>query len=404
MKLSHTFLGGLAAVWAEFCPDKECYFELRLQWRLTMSCMNPADKFWYPVTFDDGGTTIHKYESALYPQKGTYKDDEGVPQFKPWLYQDHTFDESRCVYGDGSRTGIVTINDQHPGPVLEVNKDALVHVTVVNELLGGTAAYIHFHGFKFGGGYMWYDGVAGLTQCPIVSGQKFTYSFIASEVGLRWYHGHGSGLKLDGLYGPIIVYETNPRQHEPNVLMINDHFSEITHGTAAGPILASSVYTHAGTGELDNNLNTRWFMEDGTSTTPSTFDSLLINGRQATMDNQIPMSAYDMRENKSLHLVCSSAETGIEVEVANHEIRLLELDGYPVNPTVARRLYLGPGETAKIELNVLDTNNVEMEMNVLLKANAAGSYRGWVDKETKQRSESPTAYAILKLTDDDDWC
>ena len=50
-------------------------------------------------------------------------------------------------------------------------------------------------------GYYWYDGVSGITQCNIGSSQTFTYSFIATEVGTRWYHGHGSGVKLDGLYG-----------------------------------------------------------------------------------------------------------------------------------------------------------------------------------------------------------
>ena len=47
-----------------------------------------------------------------------------------------------------------------------------------------------------------------LTQCPIPTSQRFTYSFVASEVGLRWYHGHGSGLKVDGLYGPSKFFST----------------------------------------------------------------------------------------------------------------------------------------------------------------------------------------------------
>ena len=98
-----------------------------------MSCLNPVDNFWYPITFDDdSGETIHQYESGLYPKTGTFEDDESVPDFKPWLYKEHKFDKSRCVYGDGNKTGVVTINGQHPGPVLEVNQNALVHVTVVN--------------------------------------------------------------------------------------------------------------------------------------------------------------------------------------------------------------------------------------------------------------------------------
>ena len=38
----------------------------------------------------------------------------------------------------------------------------------------------------------------------------------------------------------------------------------------------------------------------------------------------------------------------------------------------------------------------------MLKANAAGKYKGWVNKDTKQSSESPTAYTVIKLTDNDE--
>ena len=60
------------------------------------------------------------------------------------------------------------------------------------------------------------------------------------------------------------------------------------------------VYTHNGSGELDNNLNTRWFMEDGVSTTPSAIDSLLINGRAATLSNDIPLRNRKFKNNQSI--------------------------------------------------------------------------------------------------------
>ena len=74
-----------------------------------------------------------------------------------------------------------------------------------------------------------------------------------------------------------------------------------------------------------------------------------------------------------------------------------------MNPAFARRLYLGPGETAKVTLVPLEDKNeiVNEQQNVLLKANAAGKYRGWVNKDLKQASATPTAYSIIKLTDSD---
>ena len=84
-------------------------------------------------------------------------------------------------------------------------------------MMGGASATVHFHGFTFSNGYAWYDGVAGIHQCPIAPKQSFTYNFIASEVGTRWYHGHGSGLKMDGLFGAIIVH---PRHGSLNFIML----------------------------------------------------------------------------------------------------------------------------------------------------------------------------------------
>ena len=166
-----------------------------------MSCFNPADEYWYPVTFDENGRTVQDFRNNLYT--GAHEDDGvEVPDFKPELFEhDLSFNESNCLYSDGYKHAVITINDQSPGPVLEVTQGALVHVTIINDMMGGAAATIHFHGFKFAKNYYWYDGVEMITQCPIPSGQKFTYSFIASEAGIRWYHGHGTGLKVDGLFG-----------------------------------------------------------------------------------------------------------------------------------------------------------------------------------------------------------
>ena len=53
------------------------------------------------------------------------------------------------------------MNGHSPAEVLEVYEGALVHVKVVNRLMGGVSPTIHFHGLKMDQGYFWYDGVAG---------------------------------------------------------------------------------------------------------------------------------------------------------------------------------------------------------------------------------------------------
>mgnify|MGYP000059998081 CR=1 FL=1 len=60
----------------------------------------------------------------------------------------------------------------------------------------------------------------GVTQCGILPHQSFTYSFIAEEVGTRWYHGHSGGIRMDGVYGAFIVTPNGPSRSKPaNVIL-----------------------------------------------------------------------------------------------------------------------------------------------------------------------------------------
>ena len=51
--------------------------------------------------------------------------------------------------------------------------------------------------------------IKGITQCGIQTHQTFTYSFIAEEVGTRRWHSHSGALKIDGIYGAVIVHPAN---------------------------------------------------------------------------------------------------------------------------------------------------------------------------------------------------
>lgn len=62
----------------------------------------------------------------------------------------------------------------------------VVHVT--NHLLT-QAITIHWHGIHQMSA-PWMDGVAYITQCPIMPRQSFTYRFIATPAGTHWYHDH----------------------------------------------------------------------------------------------------------------------------------------------------------------------------------------------------------------------
>lgn len=49
------------------------------------------------------------------------------------------------------------------------------------------------------------DGVAFITQYPILPGQNQTYKFKAFPFGTHFYHAHIGDQRTMGLYGPLIV-------------------------------------------------------------------------------------------------------------------------------------------------------------------------------------------------------
>lgn len=51
----------------------------------------------------------------------------------------------------------------------------------------------------------WSDGVPGLSQLPIASGDQFIYRWKATQYGTYYYHAHRRGQIEDGLYGPIYI-------------------------------------------------------------------------------------------------------------------------------------------------------------------------------------------------------
>lgn len=52
----------------------------------------------------------------------------------------------------------------------------------------------------------WSDGPSYITQCPVQSGQTFTYEFtLVKQKGTLFWHAHFSWLRAT-VYGAIIIY------------------------------------------------------------------------------------------------------------------------------------------------------------------------------------------------------
>ncbi len=76
-------------------------------------------------------------------------------------------------------------NGRTPGPTIEVTEGERVRIYVTNKLPEPTS--VHWHGLVLPNGM---DGVAGLTQRPIMPGETFKYEFDCTRPGTYMYHPH----------------------------------------------------------------------------------------------------------------------------------------------------------------------------------------------------------------------
>jgi FtsP/CotA-like multicopper oxidase with cupredoxin domain len=106
-----------------------------------------------------------------------------------------------------------------PGTMIRVKQGERVTRRFVNDL--PQASSIHWHGVRIDNSM---DGVAGLTQKAVPSGESFDYDFTAQDAGTFWYHAHNRSMEqvARGLYGALIVDETEPVDVDREEVLILD--------------------------------------------------------------------------------------------------------------------------------------------------------------------------------------
>ncbi|NNH65530.1 multicopper oxidase family protein [Rhizobium laguerreae] len=94
-----------------------------------------------------------------------------------------------------------------PGPLVRLRQGEPARLLVENRLDQETT--VHWHGIRLPNAM---DGVPGLTQPPIKSGESFVYEFTPPDAGTFWYHPHANSLEQlgRGLAGAVIVEEREP--------------------------------------------------------------------------------------------------------------------------------------------------------------------------------------------------
>ena len=181
---------------------------------------------------------------------------------------------------DGFSRMYLAINGHSPGPTIIGYRGQVMQIKVVNSLRED-AVSIHWHGQMQRGNY-WMDGVGHITQCPILPGGSFTYTFTLTEPGTHWYHSHMASQRSDGLYGALIVLEPEEESEstivdDPSLytLLLHDWYEEWSMDTFMKIHTTVGYYPNGPLGGRYTNT----VGPDGTDVGGYPFWSALINGR-----------------------------------------------------------------------------------------------------------------------------
>ncbi|WP_341863620.1 multicopper oxidase family protein [Gymnodinialimonas sp. 57CJ19] len=140
-------------------------------------------------------------------------------------------------------TRMLGLNGSTPGPELRLRQGETLSVLFDNQTDQGSA--MHWHGIRIDNAM---DGVPGLTQDLVEPGTTFDYNFVTPDPGTYWYHSHARSWEQveRGLYGPLIVEETNPPPVDHDITVIVDDWRMDRSGQLAGDFGNRHDFSHGG--------------------------------------------------------------------------------------------------------------------------------------------------------------
>jgi iron transport multicopper oxidase len=134
-------------------------------------------------------------------------------------FKDVTLDiVNKNLAPDGFLRSTITANGTYPGPPILATKGQTLRVKVNNKLTDSTmrrSTSIDFDGIFVSTDDAYDEGTPFVTACPIAPGASYTYELpLGTQTGTFWYHSQLSVQYVDGLRGPLIVYDPlDPLRH-----------------------------------------------------------------------------------------------------------------------------------------------------------------------------------------------
>lgn len=257
-----------------------------------------------------------------------------------------------------------TYGETLPGPLLRATAGDLLRITVANDLTTDTS--VHWHGVALRNDM---DGVPGMTQQPIGSGQRFLYEFTAPDPGTYFYHPH-SGVQLDrGLYGVLVVEDPQEKgDYDLEWVVVLDDWldgtgrtpDDVLAGFRAATGTGSNGMGHGGMGGMDHGsmgMGGMGGMGEAMSSSllggagDIAYPHYLLNGR-------VPASPVTLKgkpgQRVRLRIVNAGSDTAFRVALGGHRMTATHTDGFAVQPAEADAVLVGMGERYDVLITLGD--------------------------------------------------
>ena len=113
---------------------------------------------------------------------------------------------------NGREYVMMAYGGMYPGPLIRADRGSKVIVEFTNNIDMPTT--VHWHGLRLDNAF---DGIPGLTQDPVETGESFTYELKFPDTGMYWYHPHmREDVQQDlGLYGNMLVDPSEDDYYAP---------------------------------------------------------------------------------------------------------------------------------------------------------------------------------------------